>query len=490
VILKLEKREMKQSIVKMAMPLMALAMFTVSCADTEDEFGEDEVRRDESDVIIENLKLAGYPDHEIGVLEDGTVFVGRDAVVTLQASREMAGIRDDLSFISDEDFRQYRTTNMVDTTTVSVICINASSDFNNNALMSQALDNAIANYNAQNLQFTMVRDGNNCDANIAANLDNSGGGVSGFPSNGLPYYEFFAGQNLASDYGVPVAAHVILHELGHCIGFRHTDYYDRSISCGGAHTDEGDGGVGAIHIPGTPDTAVMNGSVMNSCFNGGSTGEWTSSDVVALDCLYDTGDCAPPPPPSYSNIETLGNLSASSKTQAQYGPYDASGLDAIRFQISGGSGDADLYVRFGAPPTSNSYDCRPWLNGNEETCEFNPASSGDYYVMIDAYSSYSGVTLTVDGAGGNAPPPPEVCDDGVDNDNDGDTDCADSDCSGDPACDGGGATCGDGTCDAGESCDGRNGTTSCSTDCDGVTNGKPSNRYCYVGGVCEGPGCP
>ncbi len=50
--------------------------------------------------------------------------------------------------------------------------------------------------------------------------------------------------------------------------------------------------------------------------------------------------------------------------------------------------------------------------------------------------------------------------------------------------------CGDGVCGTGESCDGRSGTTSCSADCDGVTKGKPSGRYCYVEGVCEGSGCP
>ncbi len=54
----------------------------------------------------------------------------------------------------------------------------------------------------------------------------------------------------------------------------------------------------------------------------------------------------------------------------------------------------------------------------------------------------------------------------------------------------GGGTCdNDGVCETGESCDGRSGTSACG-DCDGVTNGKPTNRYCYVEGVCEGDGCP
>ncbi len=50
--------------------------------------------------------------------------------------------------------------------------------------------------------------------------------------------------------------------------------------------------------------------------------------------------------------------------------------------------------------------------------------------------------------------------------------------------------CGNGTCDEGESCDGRDGTTACSADCDGKTNGKPSTRWCEVGSSCEGGGCP
>lgn len=471
------------------------AMLAVGCfSGVEDDLGDSELRLSESDMIVENLELAGFSAADIWVLEDDTVVVGRDAVVTLQASRELAGITTD----GDDEFRQYRTTNVVNTVAVQQICIDPSVAFEGNALMLQALDTAIARYNGEGLQFSMARDGAGCnagtaDAVIAGFLDNSGGGVSGFPSGGLPYYEFFVDQGLASSYGVPVATHVIMHELGHCIGFRHTDYYDRSISCGGGPSDEGDGGVGAIHIPGTPTTAVLNGSVMNSCYSGSSNGIWTPDDVTALDCLYDTGSCAPAPPPTYDTlVDVQTDQTASRRTKTNYGPYDASTYDAFRVSISGGSGDADLYVRFGAAPTTNAFDCRPYVGGNSESCEFNPASSGDYYVMINAYQAYSGLTLTVeavDGGGGPPPPPAEICDNGVDDDGDGDIDCADSDCAGDPACAGGGPICGDGTCDAGESCDGRSGTSSCLADCPGVTGGKPSSRYCYVGGVCEGPGC-
>ncbi len=65
----------------------------------------------------------------------------------------------------------------------------------------------------------------------------------------------------------------------------------------------------------------------------------------------------------------------------------------LLFEISGGSGDADLYVKFGSPPTTSSYDCRPYRSGNNETCAFSSPQSGTYYVMVRGYSSYSGVTL-------------------------------------------------------------------------------------------------
>ncbi len=64
----------------------------------------------------------------------------------------------------------------------------------------------------------------------------------------------------------------------------------------------------------------------------------------------------------------------------------------VTFNITGTSGDADLYVRFGAPPTVNTYDCRPYEFGSNETCSFK-AKAGIYFVMIHAYKTFSGVSV-------------------------------------------------------------------------------------------------
>ncbi|MCA9540493.1 MAG: trypsin-like serine protease [Myxococcales bacterium] len=83
---------------------------------------------------------------------------------------------------------------------------------------------------------------------------------------------------------------------------------------------------------------------------------------------------------------------------------------------------------------------------------------------------------------GGGDPPPACGADGV----------CEAGCADDPDCNGGpgGGACGDGVCGDGESCDGRSGTSACPSDCAGRTGGRPSGRYCYVEGACEGPGCP
>jgi lysyl endopeptidase len=70
-----------------------------------------------------------------------------------------------------------------------------------------------------------------------------------------------------------------------------------------------------------------------------------------------------------------------------------SGQSSLQFQISGGTGDADMYVRFGSAPTASTYNCRPFLNGNNETCNFTSPAAGTWHVMLNGYTAYSGVTL-------------------------------------------------------------------------------------------------
>ncbi|MCH8536983.1 MAG: S8 family serine peptidase [Alkalimonas sp.] len=71
-------------------------------------------------------------------------------------------------------------------------------------------------------------------------------------------------------------------------------------------------------------------------------------------------------------------------------PADASDLS---FVMSGGTGDADLYVKFGSEPSLSDWDCRPYNFGNEESCTFETPMEGTYHVMINGYLAFSGVSL-------------------------------------------------------------------------------------------------
>lgn len=95
-----------------------------------------------------------------------------------------------------------------------------------------------------------------------------------------------------------------------------------------------------------------------------------------------------------SNGVTVSNLSASTGNSVNYTMSVPSGASNLKFVISGGTGDADMYVKFGSAPTDTSYDCRPYLAGNSETCSFTTPQVGTYYVRLKAYSSFSGVSLT------------------------------------------------------------------------------------------------
>lgn len=95
-----------------------------------------------------------------------------------------------------------------------------------------------------------------------------------------------------------------------------------------------------------------------------------------------------------TNGVTVTGLAASTGNSVNYTMSVPSGATNLVFTISGGTGDADLYVKYGSAPTDSSYDCRPYKSGNSESCSFASPAAGTWYVRVKAYSSFSGVSLT------------------------------------------------------------------------------------------------
>ncbi|MBA3499928.1 MAG: pre-peptidase C-terminal domain-containing protein, partial [Deltaproteobacteria bacterium] len=93
--------------------------------------------------------------------------------------------------------------------------------------------------------------------------------------------------------------------------------------------------------------------------------------------------------------ETKPNLAATKGNSKQFTLAVPAGATNLKFSITGGTGDADLYIKRGSAPTTTSYDYRPYLNGNEENVNVAMPQSGTWYIMVRAYATYSNVTLNV-----------------------------------------------------------------------------------------------
>lgn len=94
-----------------------------------------------------------------------------------------------------------------------------------------------------------------------------------------------------------------------------------------------------------------------------------------------------------TNGVPVTNLSGATATEKLY-KIVVPANSQLNIATSGGTGDVDLYVKAGTAPTTTSYDCRPYKNGNNESCSITVTQAGTYHVMLRAYSSYSGLQLS------------------------------------------------------------------------------------------------
>ncbi len=127
--------------------------------------------------------------------------------------------------------------------------------------------------------------------------------------------------------------------------------------------------------------------------------------AVGVACAGGGGGSGSTGGPLTKGVAVTG-INKSAGSDVVYTMVVPSGASNLSFTMSGGTGDADMYVKFGSTPTDSSYDCRPYKSGNAESCSFSSPSAGTYYVRLKAYSAFSGVSLigdyTAGGGGGGS----------------------------------------------------------------------------------------
>lgn len=252
----------------------------ISCAKKQDE--SNLTQGLSQDIQQKILNLGFSPDNAFAV--DGGVIVEGDIFLTAE---DLEGnTHSNLPSLIIGETEQYNTFNLVTGLPRQIVVTTSGANITTG--LSNAIDGAIARYNAETLGLTFVRGGSSGGGDINIKVVNTGQYIasSGFPTNGGDPYPTISYAKKYNNYGLGFMTTVIAHEMGHCIGFRHTDYMNRAYSCGtGGNEGQETNGVGAVHIPGTPNGPEA-GSWMLACLSATTDRPFTNNDKTALDYLY------------------------------------------------------------------------------------------------------------------------------------------------------------------------------------------------------------
>jgi hypothetical protein len=237
------------------------------------------------------VRAAGFDAGWVEKTAEGNFLIEGDILLNAAQLQAMGAKAPSHNFVVANE-EHYRTFELVNTYGgIRTITVSIASGFP--SYYSTGLDQSIARYNSYGLNIKFQRVASGGEIHISgSNLGRSFGGgcvlgqAAGFPSNGNPASGFtLSTSNCATSYisTANKADEVIAHEIGHCIGFRHTDYVNRA-SCGST-SGESAGTVGAVHITGTPTTVSGNyNSWMMACTNGDPI--FNAEDELALKTVY------------------------------------------------------------------------------------------------------------------------------------------------------------------------------------------------------------
>ena len=273
-----------------ALLLLLIALLCFQACKKEDKKDPVKEQTEIPKDVLDKIKAQGFSTRGVVKIKEGYVIEG-DIILS---EKDLNELNPPLTMRVGET-EQYRTTNIVlglpRVITISISGLDPG--------YTTSLDEAIARYNALNLRITFQRVSSGADISIQYAYLGPGilAGTVGAPTiAGDPASLIYVNADIIVLSHSPRTTTILAHEIGHAIGFRHTDYFNRALSgCTVNATnpaDEGQGPDGAIHIPGTPGAADPN-SWMLACIGPLDNRPFTADDAIALNHLYGTPTTVP-----------------------------------------------------------------------------------------------------------------------------------------------------------------------------------------------------
>lgn len=165
---------------------------------------------------------------------------------------------------------------------------------------------------------------------------------------------------------------------------------DCNVSCGG--TSFSFPATSSIVLTATPATGSTFSGWSGACTGTGNCSISAGTSTANVTAIFSANNNG-----GSETVTLLNqfNLEGSTSSNANFTVDIPAGATNLAVTTSSGLGDVDLYVKAGAVPTPQSNDCASQNPGNTESCGVATPPPGTYYILLNGYEAYSGVTLRV-----------------------------------------------------------------------------------------------